>query len=111
MEYVELAARHKDFQEEIMYKALECFEPEMKEMQIMAKEVLHDFKQAVKNIKISIKRDILLAELKARHDIEDIVIKHFRKKFPHNNIVLVSNKGCFVGINNKVSFIQTVVQQ
>ncbi len=43
------------------------------------------------------KHGILHAEVKAEHEVEDMVVKHFVRRFPNFLIVIASEKGCFIG--------------
>ncbi len=104
--HIEAFRRHVKFDARLVEKVLQQDEGlvaakatcEARKLYNLSREVLGDAHRLRSFLRLKVsKHGILYAGIKTDHDIEDIIVAHFVRRFPGFVIVIESQKGSFIG--------------
>lgn len=98
---IDISSRHKNFDVEIMYKAIENNGAERKLLMKWHNEVENEIN---KGVNYCIMNNVVIIAHTPNHEIEDILVRDLAKIYPGYDIYLMSKRGTFGGKPEKREF-------
>jgi len=106
----EWASRHKDFRKDVAEQALKQDEallrnkatPEAKKLYSWNRQTACYYHKTVSFVRLEAnKKGVLYAEINPDHKIEDLVTRHFMRRFPTYIIIIGSPRGTYLAVKNR----------
>jgi len=103
------ASRHKDFQKDVFVRGARQHHallrskatPEAKKLHNWNRQVGMGYCKTISFLRLKTsKKGILYGEINPEHRIEDLVTRHFMKRFPTYMILIGSSRGTFLAVRN-----------